>query len=147
MFLADVKPESLSIAVIWESPRGMEQSDVQCYSSVGLVMVCWSRKQTGTDAEWNVWQGGAAKPILSPSQKQMLLAVWSRDSDRGAPPVETRSNGLESQEVGEKAGYIGDTALQAQPQILTAEILLSPQQVKTVFLKIFNINLMPIQNQ
>lgn len=124
MFLADVKPESLSIAVIWESPRGMEQSDVQCYSSVGLVMVCWSRKQTGTDAEWNVWQGGAAKPFLSPSQEQMLPAVWSRDSDRGAPPVETRSNRLESRELGENTGCRNKAF--APPQVLTAaEILLN----------------------
>lgn len=45
-----------------------------------------------------------AKPFLSPFQKQMLPAVWSRDSDRGAPPVEIRSTGLESGEIGGESG-------------------------------------------
>lgn len=85
---------------------------------LGLVMVCWSRKQTGTDVVWNVWQGGAAKPFLSPSQEQMLPAVRSSDSDRGVPPVETRSNGLESREVGENVGCRNIDF--PKPQVLTA---------------------------
>ncbi|XDV19901.1 hypothetical protein PO909_025297 [Leuciscus waleckii] len=50
------------------------------------------------------WQGGVAKPFLSPFQKQMLPAVWSRDTDRGAPHVKIRSTGLETGEVGEESG-------------------------------------------
>lgn len=72
---------------------------------LGLETVCWSRKQTGTVVVWNVEQGGVAKPVLSGSQEQMLPAVRSGDSDRGASPVETRSTGLESGKVGVKAGF------------------------------------------
>jgi len=50
------------------------------------------------------WQGGVAKPFLSPFQKQMLPAVWSRDTDRGAPHVKIRSTGLETGDVGEESG-------------------------------------------
>lgn len=49
------------------------------------------------------WQGGVAKPFLSPFQKQMLPAVWSRDTDRGVPHVKIRSTGLETGEVGEES--------------------------------------------
>lgn len=37
----------------------------------------------------------------------MLPAVWSRDSDRGAPPVEIRSIGLENGEMGGESGMQG----------------------------------------
>ncbi len=117
---------------------------------LGLVMVCWSRKQTGTDVVWNVWQGGVAEPFLSPSQEQMLPAVRSRDIDRGVPPVETRSNGLESRELG--GGDVGCRNTVSPTTGTDSKILLknySPKLkwVQTVFLKKFTVNLVLIQNQ
>lgn len=97
----------------------MEQADAEFYGSVaGFGNGLLEQEADGHGCCVERVAGWSGKPFLSPSQEQMLPAVRSRDIDRGVPPVETRSNGLESREVGENVGC--RNAAFPQPQVLTA---------------------------